>query len=158
MINILNIHDANEDGFIITPAMIEDLKRNKDYQYLIPIFFHACKSDDLKLVKYCLNDTELSTYNNLETHIESGFEQALIGSSLNVVSYFIFDLNMPKNGAIENLLTVSENFEAYFNRISKSNNNFISLVKNMFKAREDKESLENEISIKEEAQNKKLKI
>jgi len=158
--NNVNIHDLNEDGLVITPKLIEDLKQNKNYQYLLPIFFHACRFGDLNLVKHCLNNTDLPNYSNLEKHIHKGFEEALHGKQLDVASYFIFELNISKNDSMDHLLTRAEDLEFYFNKILKKNNkyDFINKVRDMFKIREINHELKNELPINKDEPNTKLKL
>lgn len=157
---MINIHDLNEDR-IIHPDLIADLKENKNYTHLKPIFFAACSSNDLDLIKYCLTSTDLANYDNLDEYIENGFEQALNSESMDTISYFIFDLNLVKNETVEHILKTSERTESYLRKIVKNKNNndsFIDKVINMFKIRDINQNLESELPINEESLNKKLKL
>ena len=159
MINMSHIHDMNEDG-TIHPDLIKDIKENKNYTYLRPVFFAACKSGDLELVKYCLTSTNLSSPDKCVEIITNSFSSALNNNRLNIVSYFIFDLKMPYNGIIEEAINDYESISPLLSMFGKkdSGNSSIIPVRNMFKVRDANEVLEKELPINECLPSQKNKL
>lgn len=151
MINLSHIHDMMEDG-IVHADLIKDLKENKNDTYLKPIFFTACTIGDLELVKYCLTSTDLSSLEKRNEIMMKAFSSALDNNRFNIVSYFIFDLNMPYNGIIEAAINDYEIIGSLLNMINKKNSGRASAipVRNMFKVRDEHQALEKELLINQQ--------
>jgi hypothetical protein len=159
MINMSHIHDMNEDG-VIHPDIIKDLKENKNFTYIAPIFFAACKSGDLDLVKYCLTSTNLSSPTKRNEIMTNALSSALNNKRLNIVSYFIFDMNMPYNGIVEEAINDYETIAPLISVLTNKNNGKSSIipVRNMFKVRDANEVLEKELPINEYTPSQKNKL
>lgn len=151
----------NEDG-IIHPDLIKDLKENKNYEHLESVFFAACKSGDLELVKYCLTSTNLPSPEDRNEIMIQTFSSALNSNRINVVSYFIFDMNMPYNGIVEEAINDYERIMPLIKAITvfnKDNDNISVIpVRNMFKIRDANKALEQELAINPPSTSMKNKI
>lgn len=104
----------------------------------------ACEEGRLNVVKYFFESPEVKIKFKLQDKDDLLFKSAYDHNQFEILQYFIFDLNLEKNESIKEYMTHC----------------FKNEVDNMFKIRDLKQSLTNELddSINHSYQNKKLKV
>jgi phage pi2 protein 07 len=85
----------------------------------------------MEIVKYLLFSPELTEHINIHDYKDKAFETALRAQKMDILEYFIFDLNIQKTEYIEDYIYEFSKWE----------------VEDMFNRRELKTSLDNELSV-----------
>lgn len=107
----------------------------------------GCIYNQLEIVKYAIEKDNSQYFNKETNNINNTFVTSLTNGSMDVLKYFIFDLNIEKNSSLSNFLdtNLNENFEK---------------VNNWFKIRDINKDLQEELPIikNEKSPTKKLKM
>lgn len=150
--NVISIFlaDAVHNGQInILQAFFEDnlvennLNKDTVTEKIINI---ACSHNQLDIVKYIMEKEQYKYFDKHHHNLNNTFATALVNESLDVIQYFIFDLNIKKTSEINNIL--ENNTDSNFEK-----------VKNWFKIRDANKELEAELPVlHKESINKKPKI
>jgi len=93
-------------------------------------FMWACNLNDLEKVKYLLNSKELPNHAEVHYQEDAPFILACKNEHIEVLHYLILEFKIDRTEAMNKYLADSPN----------------QIVEKMFKAREDKDSLEKELS------------
>jgi hypothetical protein len=149
----LSLTDAAVNGQVnVIQAFFEDnlVKNNLNKDTVTEkIINTACCYDKLDVIKYIMEKEQYKYFDKNIHNLNNTFATSLVNESLDVIQYFIFDLNITKTPEIHNILqnNIDDNFEK---------------VKSWFKLREvskEREKLEDELPIlNKETHNKKPKM
>lgn len=105
-------------------------------------FITACRIGEFDTVKYLLHSDELKEHADIHTKNDYGLIRACQNKHLDIVRYFIFDINIEKTKDIIRFL-INRSDEQVFN---------------MFKLRDIKEQLEKEFTSDKLDNKKRIKI
>lgn len=94
---------------------------------------YACYQGQLHVAQYLLSNPIYTSQINLDANLEKGFSNALVNKQNKILEYLILELNIAKDGYIEEYLK------------QYSNNEFSAYIENLFAKREIKQFLEEEL-------------
>lgn len=95
----------------------------------------------LNIIKYILNNPQLKDFSDIHVHKDCPFRSACTNEEIDVIKYFIFDLNIEKSIHINNWLS--------------SKKDAITLeIEQMFNIRDLNQNLNNELSLNKNIKNK----
>jgi ankyrin repeat protein len=98
-------------------------------------FGYACYQGQLHVAQYLLSNSIYRSQINLEANLEKGFSNALVNKQNQILEYLVLELNIAKDGYIDEYLK------------QYSNDEFSSYIENLFAKREIRQSLEKELGL-----------
>jgi ankyrin repeat protein len=119
--------------------------REKVYPEINETLFDACATGQLDVVKYLIKSKDLDVNANSNYNKYSTFDIALRNHRINILEYFILELNIERNTDINNSLKRA------------SSNPSVNLVNKLFDLREIKKEVISELN-SNETNNKRLKV
>lgn len=99
--SLYNAHTLDEVRYLLTSP---ELKKHANIHAVIhnyTIFEHACGVGNLNIVKYLLSSKELTVHANLHSNNDCAIVNACRNGHLDIMAYFIFDLNIEKSASIK---------------------------------------------------------
>lgn len=144
------INITAKNGHLNTLKYFRNLPREEREVYEIEaensyILNEACVQNHLSMVKYLFEEPKIIYYKDKIKDLEHAFEIATKKKHLDILKFFIFDLNIPQNDTIKQYLRYLPIEER-------------DVIHKCFEIREVNQSLTNELTTNSSAKNKKLKV